>query len=127
MILDNVILPFEKYWDKDKERRKLYGKPGAFRPKPYGCEYRVLSNAWVDKPEVASLLFRTITDVVSELKKGDIKIFEQRTGSLHISGSRKLTTWVEFNSYIGDYDGYSVMNKTPINRLIRFFKYGEKV
>lgn len=29
------------------ERRKLYGKAGAMRPKPYGWEYRVLSNFWV--------------------------------------------------------------------------------
>jgi hypothetical protein len=27
-------------------RRELYGKPGAMRPKPYGFEYRVLSNFW---------------------------------------------------------------------------------
>ena len=34
--------------DKDKERRTLYGKAGAMRRKPYGLEYRVLSNFWVD-------------------------------------------------------------------------------
>lgn len=28
-------------------RKQLYGKRGAFRPKPYGCEYRTLSNYWV--------------------------------------------------------------------------------
>ncbi len=34
-------------WDPDTQRRQMYGKAGAFRPKPYGCEYRVLSNAWL--------------------------------------------------------------------------------
>lgn len=29
------------------ERRNLYGKAGAMRPKPYGFEYRVLSNFWM--------------------------------------------------------------------------------
>ena len=41
-------------WDRSEaavKRRTLYGKPGAFRPKPYGMEYRVLSNSWL-KPQV---------------------------------------------------------------------------
>ncbi len=39
------LLRFEG--DDGKVRRQLYGKAGAFRPKPYGVEYRASSNVWL--------------------------------------------------------------------------------
>lgn len=33
--------------DKGEERKQMYGKAGAHRPKPYGVEYRTLSNFWI--------------------------------------------------------------------------------
>ncbi len=35
-------------WDKQGERRKFYGLPGLYRPKPYGIEYRTLSSEIFD-------------------------------------------------------------------------------
>lgn len=33
--------------DKGEKRKLLYGKSGAYREKPYGVEYRTLSNFWI--------------------------------------------------------------------------------
>lgn len=40
--------------DDDSQRRTLYGKAGSFRPKPYGLEYRTLSNFWVKNNRLMS-------------------------------------------------------------------------
>lgn len=39
------------WMDDDTKRRLLYGNAGAFRLKPYGPEYRTLSNFWIWKEE----------------------------------------------------------------------------
>lgn len=45
----------------DKEggtRRRMYGKRGAFRVKPYGFEYRTLSNFWIFHDDTIRWAFR---------------------------------------------------------------------
>lgn len=44
--------------DPDTRRRQVYGKAGAFRPKPYGIEYRVLSNFWIKNPILIRWAYR---------------------------------------------------------------------
>lgn len=48
--LDMVLGMASVIWDPDNRRRELYGKAGAYRPKPYGVEYRTMSNVWVNVP-----------------------------------------------------------------------------
>ena len=38
-------------------RRELYGKAGAMRPKPYGFEYRTLSNFWMFSDRLVEWIF----------------------------------------------------------------------
>ncbi len=56
--------------DKDTERRKLYGKAGAFRFKEYGCEYRVLSNFWINDIKHIQWVFDQIDRAVEFLNSG---------------------------------------------------------
>lgn len=55
-------------WDKDTKRRQLYGNPGAIRIKPYGLEYRVLSNAWLEKEELVRFVYRQTLACIEDLK-----------------------------------------------------------
>jgi hypothetical protein len=58
-------------YDKDNRRRELYGNPGCFRPKSYGCEYRTLSNAWLNNKELIKWVFRNAVAGMDRLFNGD--------------------------------------------------------
>lgn len=57
--LDYYLGMYSLFWDKDPVRRSLYGKAGAFRPKSYGLEYRVLSNRWLDSDPLMRWVYNT--------------------------------------------------------------------
>jgi len=51
------------------DRRQLYGKPGAHRPKEYGVEYRVLSNYWLKSPVTVQLMYHLSQDVLGIVRE----------------------------------------------------------
>lgn len=57
-------------FDNDKQRRKMYGGAGAFRPKEYGVEYRVLSNAWLLNENRMRFVYNQTVRAVNDLVKG---------------------------------------------------------
>lgn len=61
VILDNT--------PEAKQRRELYGKAGAMRPKPYGWEYRVLSNFWFLKPELIDWVYHQTEEALKYKKE----------------------------------------------------------
>lgn len=64
------------FWDDDKERRSLYGAAGCMRPKSYGVEYRVLSNAWLRTEALCRKVFQLAHRGFEALDKGDF-LFEK--------------------------------------------------
>ncbi len=65
--LDYYVGLYSLMWDPDNTRRALYGKAGAFRPKPYGCEYRVLSNVWLKSQKIQIWIFDAIQHAAHQL------------------------------------------------------------
>ncbi len=57
--------------DQDHRRRRLYGMAGAFRPKPYGCEYRVLSNWWLKSPQYSDWVYSNTKLAIKTLLEGN--------------------------------------------------------
>lgn len=63
-------------YDDDTERRGMYGNAGCYRPKPYGGEYRVLSNAWLKSEDTMRWVYRNAVKGIEDLMKG-INLAEQ--------------------------------------------------
>jgi hypothetical protein len=58
-------------FDKDVERRGMYGRAGSCRYKPYGVEYRTLSNAWLKSEKSMRWVYRNAVKGVKELIAGN--------------------------------------------------------
>lgn len=65
--------------DKGEDRKQMYGKAGAHRPKSYGVEYRTLSNFWIFQDRLIEWVWdntaRALTEDVDVSAYGD-KILE---------------------------------------------------
>lgn len=63
-LADFSIFLLSGLWDQDRKRRTLYGNKGAFRPKPYGVEYRSPSNAWLKDNLMQAWVFNTAMHIL---------------------------------------------------------------
>lgn len=59
-------------WDPPNERKNIYGKAGAYRPKPYGVEYRTPSNYWLSSEEKMRQVFELTQKAHEDVEKGKI-------------------------------------------------------
>ena len=60
--------------EPDNDRRKMYGKAGAMRLKPYGLEMRTLSSFFASSDELLDFVFNQTAKALEEYKKGEIAI-----------------------------------------------------
>lgn len=90
--LDLTLAPLCALFDTGYKRRELYGAPGAFRPKPYGCEYRVVSNAWLRDEETIRWVYKVSHAVFNALCAGKVLNYSAYKPTLLDTLSRKTMT-----------------------------------
>lgn len=56
--------------DHGVDRRLLYGKAGAIRDKPYGIEYRTLSNFWLKETSYTEMIFNQLQQAIKFVQSG---------------------------------------------------------
>lgn len=61
-------------YDTETKRREMYGKAGAVRYKPYGVEYRTLSNAWLKSEALMRQVYRNTIKGVTEVMNGNMLV-----------------------------------------------------
>lgn len=70
--MDYYVGIYTLLWDADDRRRKLYGAAGAFRPKPYGMEYRMPSTAWLGDDNLQGWIYDASYQAVKDFfEQGD--------------------------------------------------------
>lgn len=73
---DRTLGLLSTLWDKDTERRALYGKPGSFRARRLGnhswlIEYRTMSNAWTANEHLIRYVFNVFKRIPELMNKFD--------------------------------------------------------
>lgn len=82
--------------DRDDVRRTLYGRAGCYREKPYGVEYRTLSNFWLNSKSLKSWAFEVAVSAVNNAEHWidsaieDREIIQQCINSNDIELANKL-------------------------------------
>jgi hypothetical protein len=96
-------------FDLDDQRRSLYGKAGAFRPKPYGMEYRVPSSAWCQSEELMGLVFdATMAAFEFANAGGDMDVEHQ--GFAQTCIDKNITDWEQLNPKVAEEIQYAAVS-----------------
>lgn len=94
----DIFVSLPSLWESvDRERRKLYGKAGAFRPKEYGVEHRVLDNYWLIDPVTTDMIYKRYMQAINaantDVDVSDVaKEIQECINGYHVAIAKKLYT-----------------------------------
>jgi len=101
------------FMDEDTVRRQWYGRAGAMRDKPYGGEYRVLSNFWIEDQSLTRWVFEMTTwcvenhdEVLSRtLSRIDHNDIIQAINHNDETAAREICSYLGVDQYLDTYFG----------------------
>jgi len=108
--LDVALGIMSNQTEDDRVRRSLYGKIGCFRPKPYGVEYRTLSNTWLRSDESIKAVYENTIKAVKDLLNGK---FYYQSEELYINLDRASN--VLHYGYDCNYTKSAIKRRTGLN------------
>lgn len=84
----------------DKERRVLYGKAGAFRPKDYGVEHRVLDNYWLVDRQYQEMVYHRYITAIGAANSDYILTPEEAGEVQRVINEHDESKWAELHDQI---------------------------
>jgi len=87
--------------DADTERRKLYGKAGAYRHKSYGVEYRTLSSFWLGSEKLISWAFNQTQKAIERASNSEF--IDQKLGT-KIQNIINSTNKIAAEKFVDEHD-----------------------
>jgi hypothetical protein len=87
--------------DPDTKRKQKYGKAGALRPKPYGMEYRVPSNWWLQSEGYMRLIYSNAKSAFSTMQSGTVLFQDHGEAARKIIDSNDTDAAVELCNKLG--------------------------
>tara|TARA_R110000823_G_C15952958_1_gene502518 strand:+ start:5129 stop:5938 length:810 start_codon:yes stop_codon:yes gene_type:complete len=84
-------------FDGDDRRRELYGKAGAMRIKPYGVEYRVLSNAWLKNESLMQWVYDNSVAAISNMLGNGLQATKDVVDVINTSNTSKARELVQYH------------------------------
>lgn len=68
--------------EPDNERKKLYGKAGAFRHTPFGCEYRSTSNYILGEKKLIDWAFQNTEEAIKFVNEGKSYMIDEERDNI---------------------------------------------